>query len=129
MFNTEALPSSYSSNTSEEMEGKRYHNSAHQKFLPCWKYLFPWVEIEDSVGNEEKLYCCDCYENDFAIGKLHPAKAGRRNTLDAMQSQATNRGLLHRLVLLLKLPALCLKLPNYLLQRDKQWGCYLMFIS
>ena len=55
---TKSLASlSYSSNTNKEVESDTGHCRVRQKFLPCWKFLFPWVEIEVIDENEEKLYC------------------------------------------------------------------------
>ena len=80
--NTDSVPSSsYSSNTNEEMENESSYSRAQRKFLPRWKYLFPWVEID----NEEKLYCRECratgMKNDFAIGKLRPVKGWKKEYL------------------------------------------------
>ena len=79
---TDSVPSfSYSLNTNEEVENKSSYSRAQRKFLPHWKYLFPWVEID----NEEKLYCRECraagMKNDFAIGKLRPAKGWKKECL------------------------------------------------
>ena len=73
--------SSYSSNTNEEVENESSHCRARRKFLPRWKCLFPWVEMD----NEDKLYCRECraagMKNDFAIGKLRPAKGWKKEYL------------------------------------------------
>ena len=49
--------------------------------MPRWKCLFPWVEM----NNEDKLYCRECraagMKNDFAIGKLRPAKGWKKEYL------------------------------------------------
>ena len=78
---TETLPSSYSSSASEDSTNAPYRL---RKFLPRWKYLFPWVEIRDD-GDEEKLYCRECraagMKNDFAIGKVRPAKGWKKEYL------------------------------------------------
>ena len=40
---TDSVPSSsYSSNTNEEVKNESSYSRAQRKFLPCWKYLFPW---------------------------------------------------------------------------------------
>ena len=66
--------SSYLSNTNEEVENESSHCRARRKFLPRWKCLFPWVEMD----NEDKLYSRESraagMKNDFAISKLRPAK-------------------------------------------------------
>ena len=78
---TETLPSSHSSNTSEDSTTAPH---SLRKFLPCWKYLFPWVEITDDA-DEEKLYCCECQaagmKSDFAIGKVPPMKEWKKEYL------------------------------------------------
>ena len=84
---TEILPSS-SSSTSEEMVTNLHHDIRTRKFLPCWKYLFPLVEVQDGELNEEiieKLYCRECraagLKNYFALGKVRPAKGWKREYL------------------------------------------------
>ena len=59
-----------------------------RKFLPHWKYLFPWVEVKDGECNEEtieKLYCRECsaagLKNNFALGKIRPAKGWKKEYL------------------------------------------------
>ena len=112
---TEILPSSSSS---EEME------TNIRKFLPRWKYLFPWVEVEDSDGEVvAKLYCRDCkavgLKNDFALGKAHPAKGWKMSTSGGTPIQLNIHSLLHRLALLLKWIVLCLRYRKFPLQKEK----------
>ncbi|XP_065892733.1 zinc finger protein 862-like [Dysidea avara] len=85
---TETLPSSSSSSTSEEMATNLHHDISTRKFLPRWKYLFPWVEVEDDECSEEfieKLYCRECraagLKNDFALRKVRPAKGWKKEYL------------------------------------------------
>ena len=85
---TETLPSSSSSSTSEEMATNLHHDISTRKFLPRWKYLFPWVEVEDGECSKEfieKLYCRECraagLKNDFALGKVRPAKGWKKEYL------------------------------------------------
>ena len=84
---TDSIPSSSGSclsNTSEDKESER--RAACRKFLPRWKYLFPWVEeIQGDDENEDKLYCRECraagMTNDFALGKVKPAKGWKKEYL------------------------------------------------
>jgi len=88
---TETLPSSSSS---EEM------GTNIRKFLPCWKYLFPWVEQDRDGEVVAKLYCRDCraagLKNDFALGQQ---RVGRKSTSGGTPIQLTIHSLLHRLAL------------------------------
>jgi len=75
MDSTPSSSGSRLSNTSEDKESER--RTACRKFLPCWKYLFPWVEeVQGDDENEDKLYCHECQAagmtNDFVLGKVKP---------------------------------------------------------
>ena len=56
-----------------------------RKFLPRWKYLFPWVEIEHEGTKTESLYCHECraagLKNDVACGKSCPPKGWKKEYL------------------------------------------------
>ena len=64
-----------------------------RKFMPRWKYLFPWIEIKGEGTESELLFCRECkmagLKNNFACGKSHHPKVGRKSTFDGMQIPAT----------------------------------------
>ena len=70
-----------------------------QKFLPCWRYLFLWVEVEHEGTKYESLYYHDCkpagLKNDFACGKSIHHKIGRKKISEDIQNPATTLSMVH----------------------------------
>ena len=77
---TESIPSVTSASDDDVRQLK-----LARKFMPRWKYLFPWIEIEGEGTESELLYCRECkmagLKNDFACGKSRPPKGWKKEYL------------------------------------------------
>ena len=78
---------------------------------------------------EKKIYCHECraagMKNDFAIGKLRPAKGWKKEYLRGHAKMSDHS----RFAVQAFAITLCLKCLNYFHQRKKPWDYYLMGIS
>ena len=74
---TESIPSATSTSDDDVRQLKLV-----RKFIPRWRYLFPWIEIEGEGTESELLYCHECkmagLKNDFACGKSCPPKGWKK---------------------------------------------------
>ena len=52
------------------------------KFMPCWKYLFPWIGVECKTSKNKLLFCDECraagLKNDFSCRKSCPPKCWKK---------------------------------------------------
>ena len=86
-----------------------------------WKYLFPWVEIDNEL-NEEKLYCCECRAADVAIGKLRPAKGWKKEYLRRHAESSNHSRFAVQAIAIVKTASFVFKAPKLLASERETMG-------